>query len=74
VKALELTGEWADVRDPDVLARLNARKLEGRRIACRFPSATGAVDLQCLQSNWFLRLLQEFFKTRVAAQPIPFGI
>jgi dTDP-glucose pyrophosphorylase len=24
VKALELTGEWADVRDPDVLARLNS--------------------------------------------------
>jgi dTDP-glucose pyrophosphorylase len=24
VKALELTGEWADVRDPEVLARLNA--------------------------------------------------
>ena len=23
VKALELTGEWADVRDPDILARLN---------------------------------------------------
>jgi dTDP-glucose pyrophosphorylase len=23
VKALELTGEWADVRDPEVLARLN---------------------------------------------------
>ncbi|PYL10401.1 MAG: nucleotidyl transferase [Verrucomicrobia bacterium] len=27
VKALELTGEWADVRDPEVLARLNAQKL-----------------------------------------------
>ena len=27
VKALELTGEWADVRDPEILARLNARKL-----------------------------------------------
>src|SRR6266487_1045368 len=25
VKALELTGEWADVRDPDVLARLNSK-------------------------------------------------
>jgi dTDP-glucose pyrophosphorylase len=25
VKALELTGEWADVRDPEVLARLNRR-------------------------------------------------
>jgi dTDP-glucose pyrophosphorylase len=25
VKALELTGEWADVRDPEVLARLNER-------------------------------------------------
>jgi UDP-N-acetylglucosamine diphosphorylase / glucose-1-phosphate thymidylyltransferase / UDP-N-acetylgalactosamine diphosphorylase / glucosamine-1-phosphate N-acetyltransferase / galactosamine-1-phosphate N-acetyltransferase len=24
VQALELTGEWADVRDPDVLAKLNA--------------------------------------------------
>ena len=24
VKALELTGEWADVRDPEVLARLNS--------------------------------------------------
>jgi dTDP-glucose pyrophosphorylase len=27
VKALELTGEWADVRDPEVLARLNAQQL-----------------------------------------------
>src|SRR5437667_7597886 len=27
VKALELTGEWADVRDTEVLARLNAQKL-----------------------------------------------
>jgi dTDP-glucose pyrophosphorylase len=28
VKALELTGEWADVRDPEILARLNeARQL-----------------------------------------------
>jgi dTDP-glucose pyrophosphorylase len=27
VKALELTGEWADVRDPEILARLNAPKL-----------------------------------------------
>ena len=26
VKALELTGEWADVRDPEVLARLNRTK------------------------------------------------
>ena len=25
VKALELTGEWADVRDPEILARLNSR-------------------------------------------------
>ena len=25
VKALELTGEWADVRDPDILARLNSK-------------------------------------------------
>ena len=25
VKALELTGDWADVRDPEVLAQLNAR-------------------------------------------------
>ena len=25
VKALELSGEWADVRDPEVLAQLNAR-------------------------------------------------
>jgi dTDP-glucose pyrophosphorylase len=25
VKALELTGEWADVRDPEVLAQLNSR-------------------------------------------------
>jgi dTDP-glucose pyrophosphorylase len=25
VKALELTGEWADVRDPEILARLNER-------------------------------------------------
>jgi dTDP-glucose pyrophosphorylase len=25
VQALELTGEWADVRDPEVLAKLNAR-------------------------------------------------
>ena len=25
VKALELTGEWADVRDPEVLARLNQK-------------------------------------------------
>jgi dTDP-glucose pyrophosphorylase len=25
VKALELTGEWADVRDPEVLARLNRK-------------------------------------------------
>ena len=25
VKALELTGEWADVRDPEILARLNQR-------------------------------------------------
>jgi dTDP-glucose pyrophosphorylase len=24
VKALELTGNWADVRDPEILARLNA--------------------------------------------------
>jgi dTDP-glucose pyrophosphorylase len=24
VKALELTGEWADVRDPEILARLNS--------------------------------------------------
>jgi len=23
VQALELTGEWADVRDPEILARLN---------------------------------------------------
>ena len=27
VKALELTGEWADVRDPEILARLNTPKL-----------------------------------------------
>ena len=27
VKALELTGEWCDVRDPEILARLNAPKL-----------------------------------------------
>jgi dTDP-glucose pyrophosphorylase len=26
VRALELTGEWADVRDPEVLAELNARQ------------------------------------------------
>ena len=26
VKALEITGEWADVRDPEVLARLNQRR------------------------------------------------
>jgi UDP-N-acetylglucosamine diphosphorylase / glucose-1-phosphate thymidylyltransferase / UDP-N-acetylgalactosamine diphosphorylase / glucosamine-1-phosphate N-acetyltransferase / galactosamine-1-phosphate N-acetyltransferase len=26
VKAIELTGEWADVRDPEILARLNAPK------------------------------------------------
>src|SRR5437762_403351 len=25
VKALELTGEWADVRDPEILARLNQK-------------------------------------------------
>jgi UTP-glucose-1-phosphate uridylyltransferase len=25
VKAIELTGEWADVRDPEVLAKLNQR-------------------------------------------------
>jgi dTDP-glucose pyrophosphorylase len=25
VKALEITGEWADVRDPEILARLNAQ-------------------------------------------------
>src|SRR5438034_9002896 len=25
VKALEITGEWADVRDPEILARLNQR-------------------------------------------------
>ena len=25
VSALELTGEWADVRDPEILARLNSR-------------------------------------------------
>jgi len=25
VKALDLTGEWADVRDPDILARLNSQ-------------------------------------------------
>ena len=25
VKAFELTGEWADVRDPDILARLNSK-------------------------------------------------
>ena len=25
VKALELTGEWADVRDPEILAKLNQR-------------------------------------------------
>jgi dTDP-glucose pyrophosphorylase len=25
VKALELAGEWADVRDPEILARLNLR-------------------------------------------------
>jgi hypothetical protein len=24
VQALELTGDWADVRDPEVLAQLNA--------------------------------------------------
>ena len=28
VKALELSGEWADVRDPEVLAQLNARALK----------------------------------------------
>jgi dTDP-glucose pyrophosphorylase len=27
VKAIELTGEWADVRDPEILARLNTPKL-----------------------------------------------
>jgi dTDP-glucose pyrophosphorylase len=27
VRALELTGEWADVRDPEVLARLNAQQI-----------------------------------------------
>ena len=27
VKAFELSGEWADVRDPEILARLNAPKL-----------------------------------------------
>jgi UDP-N-acetylglucosamine diphosphorylase / glucose-1-phosphate thymidylyltransferase / UDP-N-acetylgalactosamine diphosphorylase / glucosamine-1-phosphate N-acetyltransferase / galactosamine-1-phosphate N-acetyltransferase len=27
VKALELTGEWADVRDPEILARLNQNQL-----------------------------------------------
>ena len=27
VKALELTGEWTDVRDPEILARLNAPEL-----------------------------------------------
>ena len=26
VRALELTGEWADVRDPEVLAKLNSRQ------------------------------------------------
>jgi hypothetical protein len=25
VQALELTGEWADVRDPEILARLNSK-------------------------------------------------
>jgi dTDP-glucose pyrophosphorylase len=25
VKALELTGEWADVRDPETLAKLNSK-------------------------------------------------
>ncbi len=25
VRALEITGEWADVRDPEILARLNQR-------------------------------------------------
>jgi dTDP-glucose pyrophosphorylase len=25
VKALELTGKWADVRDPEILARLNQK-------------------------------------------------
>jgi dTDP-glucose pyrophosphorylase len=25
VKALELTGQWADVRDPEMLARLNSQ-------------------------------------------------
>jgi hypothetical protein len=24
VKALEIAGEWADVRDPEILARLNS--------------------------------------------------
>lgn len=28
VRCLELTGEWADVRDPEVLAELNARPME----------------------------------------------
>jgi UDP-N-acetylglucosamine diphosphorylase / glucose-1-phosphate thymidylyltransferase / UDP-N-acetylgalactosamine diphosphorylase / glucosamine-1-phosphate N-acetyltransferase / galactosamine-1-phosphate N-acetyltransferase len=28
VKAIELTGEWADVRDPEILARLNAAQLK----------------------------------------------
>jgi UDP-N-acetylglucosamine diphosphorylase / glucose-1-phosphate thymidylyltransferase / UDP-N-acetylgalactosamine diphosphorylase / glucosamine-1-phosphate N-acetyltransferase / galactosamine-1-phosphate N-acetyltransferase len=27
VKALELTGEWADVRDPEILAKLNQNRL-----------------------------------------------
>jgi dTDP-glucose pyrophosphorylase len=25
VRAIELTGEWADVRDPETLARLNSQ-------------------------------------------------
>jgi hypothetical protein len=27
VQAIELEGEWADVRDPEILAQLNAPKL-----------------------------------------------
>ena len=28
VRCVELTGEWADVRDPEILAQLNAKPAE----------------------------------------------
>jgi len=70
VKALELSGEWADVRDPEILARLNS-KLEGV-CARRDPMTRGVSQkrLQLFQSDWFLDPLQ-VLEARVAAQRDP---